>query len=351
MTVSEATEFRPPVWGKAIPELREMGIYSIRCIPANRVYVGRAGASFWRRWHHHRSALRRGKHCNSKLQRAWDKYGEEAFVFNVLEVVADRSLLREREDFWAGQLSAFDVESGFNAKSIEEPRSGPMSNEGRQKISEAHKKSGHKPSASALLASIQTNRGRKRSAEELEKQASHLRGRKRPKEVVEKIAAANRGKTKSPEHRAKLSAARQGVSTITEDGRRRLSEARTGHVWSEDTREAIASKHLGTTHTDAAKAKMRQAKLGKKKTPTEMASIAAAKAKTAAMKQELSPLFNEALQRGIIQLQGEEMSAFGYSALPSRFLGLMARKPLLLKKIQQALQELRGAVLAAGEGE
>lgn len=44
-----------------------------------------------RRFIHHRSELRRGKHHSSLLQAAWNQYGEDAFVFILLESVPDES--------------------------------------------------------------------------------------------------------------------------------------------------------------------------------------------------------------------------------------------------------------------
>ena len=37
------------------------------------------------RWHYHRTQLRCGTHGNAKLQNAWNKHGENAFIFGVIE--------------------------------------------------------------------------------------------------------------------------------------------------------------------------------------------------------------------------------------------------------------------------
>ena len=76
-----------------------MGIYKIINVVNNKFYVGSA-VNFSRRKSRHFSELRTGKHNNRILQSAWHKYGEQAFVFVVLEEVLDKSLLLATENKW-----------------------------------------------------------------------------------------------------------------------------------------------------------------------------------------------------------------------------------------------------------
>lgn len=55
-------------------------IYRILCIPTGKSYIGQT-IDINRRKHEHFSTLRRNKHENPKLQKAWNKYGEENFSF------------------------------------------------------------------------------------------------------------------------------------------------------------------------------------------------------------------------------------------------------------------------------
>ena len=72
------------------------GIYRIRNTVNGHAYIGSA-ANIARRWTAHRHALRHHKKSPPKLQRAWDKYGESAFVFEVvLECPADELLTHEQ---------------------------------------------------------------------------------------------------------------------------------------------------------------------------------------------------------------------------------------------------------------
>lgn len=75
------------------------GIYSITNTVSGKVYIG-STVDFDTRWAYHRSRLRCNKHDNSYLQRSWDKYGECAFEFSILECLDDFEKLIEVEQFW-----------------------------------------------------------------------------------------------------------------------------------------------------------------------------------------------------------------------------------------------------------
>jgi len=60
------------------------GIYRIRHVDSGKSYVGSAAQAFRIRWNSHRSKLARGIHHSKPLQMAWNKYGADAFVFEIL---------------------------------------------------------------------------------------------------------------------------------------------------------------------------------------------------------------------------------------------------------------------------
>ncbi len=88
-------------------------IYQIRHIASGKVYVGSAVDPRGRR-HTHVSALRRGVHHSQYLQHAWNKYGEDAFVFEVIEPVLFVEDLITREQYWIDALRAGDRKCGYN---------------------------------------------------------------------------------------------------------------------------------------------------------------------------------------------------------------------------------------------
>lgn len=89
-------------------------IYQIRCVPMSKVYVGSA-INPRKRWWSHIHALRKGTHHSSYLQRAWNKYGEDAFVFEIVEPVLFVEDLITREQYWIDTLRAADRRYGFNS--------------------------------------------------------------------------------------------------------------------------------------------------------------------------------------------------------------------------------------------
>jgi group I intron endonuclease len=66
------------------------GIYKITNKLNGRIYVGSA-KEFKRRWSQHTSSLRNQKHSNKFLQADFNKCGEEAFVFEVIEVTEGKT--------------------------------------------------------------------------------------------------------------------------------------------------------------------------------------------------------------------------------------------------------------------
>lgn len=60
------------------------GIYKIRNIKNNKIYVGSA-KDFDKRWNRHLRLLRTNKHHNIRLQRSFNIHGEQSFVFEIIE--------------------------------------------------------------------------------------------------------------------------------------------------------------------------------------------------------------------------------------------------------------------------
>jgi len=88
------------------------GIYAIACLPTGDVYVG-SSVNTGLRLRVHRWQMRAGRHANSKLQGAWNLYGEDRFEFKLLEEVGDVDTLVAREQSWMGKF-----EKLFNIKRI-----------------------------------------------------------------------------------------------------------------------------------------------------------------------------------------------------------------------------------------
>lgn len=87
------------------------GIYMIRNRINGKFYIGSA-KNFQKRFHHHLEAFRKKKH-NSLFQNAWNKYGESAFSFFIIELCPTQ-LLIEREQFYLNLFTPYDRNIGYN---------------------------------------------------------------------------------------------------------------------------------------------------------------------------------------------------------------------------------------------
>ena len=88
------------------------GIYKIENLIDGKIYIGQS-KQIRQRWTEHKKELRRNKHKNNYLQRAWNKYGEENFKHEIIELCPE-SLLDEKECFYIKLYNSFDSNKGYN---------------------------------------------------------------------------------------------------------------------------------------------------------------------------------------------------------------------------------------------
>lgn len=89
------------------------GIYKITNKINGKFYIG-SSIGIKGRLSHHKNSLIRGDHHSRHLQRAWKKYGENNFVFEIIEHIEDCNLLLEREQFYLDTLKPWKKEIGYN---------------------------------------------------------------------------------------------------------------------------------------------------------------------------------------------------------------------------------------------
>lgn len=192
---------------------KHSGIYKIANTSNGKVYIGSA-VNLYARVGAHMRMLRNGRHINVKLQRAWDKHGNEAFSFTVIEYVEDKISLLCREQFWIDFYDSSNT--GYNIARI----------------------------------------------------AGSLLGHKHSDETKSNMRAAATGHVKSDEHRRNLSLANIGKK-MSDASRQKMREAKIGtkrNPHSEETKKRMSDKAKGRKFSDATLLKMSQAKLGKKQT-------------------------------------------------------------------------------------
>lgn len=87
------------------------GIYEIYCSKSGKRYIG-SSKNIEKRWESHLRGLRSGKHHNYYLQKAYYRYGEDNFVFNILKIVDnEKDLYMIEEQF----IKKFKFNKLFNA--------------------------------------------------------------------------------------------------------------------------------------------------------------------------------------------------------------------------------------------
>lgn len=176
------------------------GIYAILNKVNGKRYIG-SSKNMKRRWCSHSSNLRLNRHRNIYLQRAWNKYGEDAFEFIVLlETTKEQLLLTEQlylDTYWAEGLYNTDPVAG-----------GPptMTEETRTKLSASRK-------------------GKKASDETRAKQSAAQKGKKLTEETRAKLSTSLKGKEFSKETRAKMSVAQKKRPPESEETRAKKSAA------------------------------------------------------------------------------------------------------------------------------
>ena len=159
------------------------GIYAIETL-SGRKYIG-SSVNIGQRWGQHKSHLRSGKHHCIALQRAYNKYGEDALQFKII-LECEKEQLLDHEQSW---IDRFERDELYNASMIA----------GRVEMT---------PEVCAKVSA--TLMGHPVSPEARAKMGVANKGRKNTPEAIAKTSAANRGRKRSPEVRAKISATLMG---------------------------------------------------------------------------------------------------------------------------------------------
>ena len=229
-------------------QIHGMGIYCITHKSSGKKYIGSA-VRIARRWIEHRCHLRNGTHHAIKLQNSWNKYGEAAFSFEVLEIVLSPDQLVPAEQRW------FDQERPIFNSTL---------------------------TAGSCL-------GFKHSAETRKKVSEALRKRAAPSaETRAKLSKAKKGIPLSPEHRLKMIAIQRNRSP---EWRANISKAKKGTKFTDEQKARMGAAHRGLKHSEESKKRISDAHKGRPKSAEHRAAMSVA----AKRREELKRLAKEAL--------------------------------------------------------
>lgn len=175
-----------------VPPCQICGIYIITNTINNKVYIGQS-VDIHHRWMQHKADLRNDHHHNEHLQRAWKKYGEEAFEFRVL-TECDEIELNNLEKSFIQEYKSYNGDYGYNLT---------LGGDGCIGLSQ----------------------------ESINKMRQSLTGRHLSEDTRKKISEGNKGKKRSPrsaEHRKNLGNSLKGKNawnkgiTMNDDFRNKL---------------------------------------------------------------------------------------------------------------------------------
>ena len=91
------------------------GIYCIENLVNSKKYIG-SSINIKNRWYSHKTSLKKGLHHSYKLQRAWNKYGEENFEFKILKEIEIDQIkeLRKIEQNYLDKFQSYNFKFGYN---------------------------------------------------------------------------------------------------------------------------------------------------------------------------------------------------------------------------------------------
>jgi group I intron endonuclease len=149
------------------------GIYKIICKKNNKIYIGSSN-NIERRWNTHMNTLDKKTHRNPHLQNAWELYGKDEFVFEIIEI-CESYQLKDREQFWMDMTGCYNREIGFNNSH------------------NSNSSFGYKHTEDAKNRMSELKKGSKQTKEVIEKRIEKMKGKKHTEETIEKIRTGKIG--------------------------------------------------------------------------------------------------------------------------------------------------------------
>lgn len=211
------------------------GIYHIRNIINNDDYIGQSVDLYSRKYSHF-GRLRNKKHTNTHFQNAFDKYGEENFIFEIILYCEPEELT-----FYEQKLvDALNPHYNIRKDCTDSNRGIYPSEETKKKMS---------------LAQI----GKKRSEEQKKRMSDSKMGEKN----------YNFGKPKTDSIKKKMSLSKMGKNnpmyekTMSDNAKKLISIFNKGKIVSEETRKLLSKINTGRRHTEETKQKLSELNSGK----------------------------------------------------------------------------------------
>lgn len=95
----------------------KIGVYSITNIINNKRYIGSTKSAFHTRKTKHINSLKLNKHFNVHLQNSYNKYGDNAFIFEILEVCENKDV-EKKEAYYIKKYKSNLKLYGYNIANV-----------------------------------------------------------------------------------------------------------------------------------------------------------------------------------------------------------------------------------------
>jgi group I intron endonuclease len=191
------------------------GVYKITNNVNGKVYIGQS-INIKNRWKDHIYALNRKDSSCVLLQRAWNKYKQESFSFEILELCTEDEL----DDVEVKYIDIYDaINNGYNIESGGN-KNKHLSEETKQKLRESH------------LGKVASNETRKKMSESRTGEKNPMYGQTHSEEARRKISEAKKGKPGYPRTDYQKECARLANlgKEVSEETRKKISEANKGNI-------------------------------------------------------------------------------------------------------------------------
>lgn len=189
-----------------------IGIYMILNTISNKLYIGQS-SDMALRMRKHKNMLKGNRHFSSEMQTDWNKCGEDAFIFNVLEKVESKNNLNKREEFW---ITFYKANTIYEVYNINNGRH--LSEETKEKLRQAntgdknpkywlgkHRSEEFKLKQSVIMKGKMSGNNHPMWGKE-----GYWKGKVRPCDFKQKVSESLKGHNVSDESRKKMSESKKG---------------------------------------------------------------------------------------------------------------------------------------------
>jgi group I intron endonuclease len=109
------------------------GIYKIENIKNNKIYIG-SSVNLKNREYSHFRLLNKDIHYNDYLQHSYNKYGQDNFEFEIIELCSFDDLI-SKENYYINKYKSNNLSFGYNLATVNEFRRNTFNNEVKVKLS------------------------------------------------------------------------------------------------------------------------------------------------------------------------------------------------------------------------